>query len=1049
MIQIPKQLQKLLSGTDLHGFLTVLTERVSVILADNKLRFFPDYTDHGLDHVSRVLDSAVSQIPKAIWETAGEGFEGTVLTSADAAVILASTLLHDLGMHLTADGFRELIAPDSRFQPLDWFNRNHDGHSADLPWDLLWEQFEQESRRLSDRALAKIIGKEAVRGGWKFVELPKAIGDWTHNHNLIIGEFIRRHHARLAHEIAMSGFPGAPAGWEDGKFPALATAGSSLGDLADLIGLVARSHGTSLRVCKAYLDATPRYKGTPQPLGSAVIYPMALLRVADYLQIDQTRAPAVLLQLRDPQSPVSIMEWGKHHAVRSITPANDPRGLRITINESLPLSLFLQLEELLDGLQHELDHSTAVLSEAYGRCHREGLDKLELETHRVDTNLRDPVFRAKLPYLPEPTGFSADPNLLTLLVEPLYGQRPDVGVRELIQNAVDAVRECRTWRNNHRLAEPDAVEPDVLVGFHERDNDTWFLRVTDRGIGMSPETVRDYFLRAGASFRNSADWLREFVGPDGTPLVARAGRFGVGAFATFLLGNEFRLTTRHISSTDGRGCFLEGKLDADLIEIQRGDVPAAGTAIEVELTESAVRSLGLKKQPKDRWERGTRDEITDWYCWEWPTVLRRIYRKDGTNTDLRQQFKLAAEADPRWSKITPDGFEAVHWCHTRQVRHPPLICNGMRIAESAGQRSDFWGRHSAFGWPKELPFQRPELSVVDIDANLPLTVDRFGLARVLPFIDSLTRDVTLSVIAHALVAGPTRPVFTSRPEVARYPGCPDYMIAREGDDYGQYDDAEQDDAEQDDTEQDKVANRVNAFNDNSFRWISTQTHFVPSDPWLFGLLQRDLTLAYGGILEYRNQRSVTRWPVPELSNVDACIVCWDVLVGRDYKVAREERATSMIGGKLLELASDGIEFLHSEVTGSRVLVSCELGVRNILRKAGVSTKESRRKSSDGRHRVELKAGSSITAGFLEKAVDSIERSAVKSKNKYEAVYIAAIAASAHKGPPKSLLAQIWHECLGRKAVPFDAKQRARLVKDGLRHPELKRHIQSWQEIGAN
>ena len=59
-------------------------------------------------------------------------------------------------------------------------------------------------------------------------------------------------------------------------------------------------------------------------MGTAVLYPMALLRVADYLQIDRQRAPAVLLQLRNPQSPISVQEWMKHLAVESINPASDP-----------------------------------------------------------------------------------------------------------------------------------------------------------------------------------------------------------------------------------------------------------------------------------------------------------------------------------------------------------------------------------------------------------------------------------------------------------------------------------------------------------------------------------------------------------------------------------------------------------------------------------------------------------------------------------------------------------------------------------------------------
>ena len=192
-------------------------------------------------------------------------------------------------------------------------------------WHDLWQDYIREARSFSDRALINIVGEKSVREGWKFQDLPDNAGEWEGNHCLVIGEFIRRHHSRLAHEIAIYGFPGLKVGFGKGEFPALGKEeGYVLKELADLIGLTARSHGTSLRVCKAYLDSL--YPGTPRPKNAAVLYPMALLRVADYLQINKSRAPAVLLQLRNPQSPISVQEWKKTLAVENISPANDPRG---------------------------------------------------------------------------------------------------------------------------------------------------------------------------------------------------------------------------------------------------------------------------------------------------------------------------------------------------------------------------------------------------------------------------------------------------------------------------------------------------------------------------------------------------------------------------------------------------------------------------------------------------------------------------------------------------------------------------------------------------
>ena len=46
---------------------------------------------------------------------------------------------------------------------------------------------------------------------------------------------------------------------------------------------------------------------------------------------------------------------------------------------------------------------------------------------------------SEVQYLPVKAAFrGSDADLLKLLIEPLYGNRPEIGLRELIQNAVDA-----------------------------------------------------------------------------------------------------------------------------------------------------------------------------------------------------------------------------------------------------------------------------------------------------------------------------------------------------------------------------------------------------------------------------------------------------------------------------------------------------------------------------------------------------------------------------------------------------------------------------------
>src|SRR5947207_2128612 len=99
-IEFPKPLNQLLEDSDLQAPIRALADRVGEILADNKLPFFPDYTDHGTEHINRVLKFEVELIPKQIWENCRKDSAPQLLCDADAAVIIGATLLHDLAMHL-------------------------------------------------------------------------------------------------------------------------------------------------------------------------------------------------------------------------------------------------------------------------------------------------------------------------------------------------------------------------------------------------------------------------------------------------------------------------------------------------------------------------------------------------------------------------------------------------------------------------------------------------------------------------------------------------------------------------------------------------------------------------------------------------------------------------------------------------------------------------------------------------------------------------------------------------------------------------------------
>ncbi len=1027
-MEFPRLLTQLLEESGLQAPVRALADQIGNILSDNKLPFFPDYTDHGIDHVNCVLQFEVELVPRAVWEKSQNDSDPRLLCDADAAVIICATLLHDIAMHLREDGFRELVSPDSRFQPLPWFKDAHEAHAADRPWHELWEEYVREAKRFSERDLAKIIGEKEARA-WKFDQLSDEIGQWVGNHYLIIGEFIRRHHARLAHEIAIYGFPGLPVGSGEHEFPAMGTEkGHLLGRLADLIGLTARSHGMNLRTCKSCLDS--KYPGTPRPMGTAVLYSMALLRVADYFQIDRQRAPAVLLQLRNPQSPVSVQEWEKHLAVQHIGPATDPRGKMVMVSTDISLSLYLQLQELLKDLQAEMDHSTAVLDEAYGTRSDLGLDLLNLAIRRVYSNLHDTTFRENLPYVPERTGFRVDPNLLTLLVEPLYGKNPSVGVRELMQNAVDAVCELDAWSKAHSvdLESLDLPEQDgdVLIEFIERENGTWFLRVRDKGIGMTSDTIKNYFLRAGASFRNSEEWMKEFVDDDGKARVVRAGRFGIGVFAVFLLGPSFRLWTRHAGADKSEGYMIDASADSQLIEITRVNNLPVGTKVEVDMTDEPVQALELVRKKGKRNDRDHKILASDWFCLNWPKVIRRVVRGDETNL-LEQQYALPDFRDklpPEWSEIHPSGFDAVYWSFGDA---PDLSCNGLNV-KMVGPWNPFF--KPIFEWSKEMQLKSPCVAVLDSAANLPLTIQRYELIQqTVPFIDELYRDVLLSFIAYALVCGPLSCFNAMSLSERRYPLSKKLILH--------------------DNTLPVKRDGCSSFSEGLLRWCATSSEMVPADAWLYSLLKTESCFVYGALSfdQHEIGTSINENLIETIVAKGAAMLHWSIVMNF-YDENDSDAAFRYCPVFIRDLAFKGLTSLGHEVQASRVLVSAN------------NEFELERTSADDDSTVWEKSGGTDARPWFEDRKATLEEGialdmerVLTEMDDFSASdwhvsfsYVAGLKTKRVERLPESLIAKVWNECLGARAIPFDPEARKALIADGCKHPELKRHIEAWQEM---
>ena len=657
-IEIPARLKRVLpDGSFIHPFLATIEKIVA-----HGLELFPNYTIHDVGHINQVLINADQLIPDEVLEK---------LDPLTVEVLVAACALHDLGMFIRPDGLGQLIFRDQQLELMP--------HLDTQTWRELWDDYYLEIQHFSTERLKDVFGTSdppcVPRAG-----ISTTMPDQDRR---TYGEFVRKYHPRLAHEMIIHGFFGAGDESQEILDPRSCPPG-----VPDLIGLIARSHGMPMRDTTEFLETYEKFDNGQLPLGVPVYYVMALLRLADYLDAGSERAPYEWPLMEALNSTTSSQEFQGNQAIngrftweklkKRVSIAVDPRDG----------ATFRHVESMITSVQHELDLSWAVLDEMYYGAY-------PLSIHRVTSNILDPerVEGFNKRFATRSMALRANPDVLRLLVGPLYNYEPSYGVRELLQNAVDACRE-RT------ALEEDAGNTEYVGTVRvELNTEEPSLTITDNGVGMTEKVIADYYLSAGSSYRYSEEWAKNYVGEDGQPTVARTGRFGIGVLATFLLGDKVTVTTRNIHDELGY-TFTLTQVSAPLEVTRVRDAPV-GTTIHVTMTKKTVRRLLIPPyyyvDPDGLNSEDLTPAWTDWYYWERPRV---DFFVDGSLISNRNiQF---IPTDPRnlteWKSMLIKDYSSCFWhCAAGKSNRQPVVmgfafvCNGMVI-------ENHWLQTSRYGY---------------------------------------------------------------------------------------------------------------------------------------------------------------------------------------------------------------------------------------------------------------------------------------------------------------------------------------------------------------
>lgn len=453
----------------------------AAVLAENVSTSLPDYTIHDISHID------------LLWQVADElcGSEYP-LNPPEAFILGGAFLLHDLGLALVS-----------------------------YPAGLIGLKETEDWRIATVCALRARLGRAPQQH-----ELETLGPDHEQE---IVQATLRSRHAKQAESLGIIAFIDS----ESGESHFLIQDEKLRESYGLLMGKIAHSHWWPVtKLCEEFttvIGGPPRHpEWEIDPLKLACI-----LRAADVCHLDESRAPAFVRAIRQPRG-ISAAHWDFQGLLQNLRVSNS----RVVFTSSCPFPV--------------------KKAEAWWLCH-DALRSVDSELRCIDSLLRDenrkPLLVVGVAGIESPTQLTkyiktdgwlpvdaqvCITNAVSLIRrlggEGLYGQEPFVPLRELVQNAADAVRARRIEESQ------DGTSGKVTVRIGCDCIGEW-VEVEDSGIGMSEEVLTGPLLDFGTTYWTSQLMAREH------PKLLEAdfdsiGKFGIGFFSVIMWGKRVRVITR-------------------------------------------------------------------------------------------------------------------------------------------------------------------------------------------------------------------------------------------------------------------------------------------------------------------------------------------------------------------------------------------------------------------------------------------------------------------------------------------------------------------------
>lgn len=419
---------------------------------------------------------------------------------------------------------------------------------------------------------------------------PNALKPGSDDYQAVLFDTLRILHPRQARALAF-------AKWKDKDSDEFLFPDSELRTAyGDLIGQIAESHWFHPHQLENFGNA-PITAPTCLAPADWTVDPLKLavmLRTADACHLDAKRAPRFLMLLNQPTG-FSAMHWTFQSKIHQVKSNLEREELLITGSPFIASeqASWWQAYDAANLADRELGAADGLLRDFH-------LPRLSA---REVAGVRSPERFAK--HVPTSDWHPVDTSLRISNIqsvverfggEKLYGDKPWLALRELIQNARDAIHAARS------LGYLNADEGEIEVAIEDVDGGHW-LHVTDNGIGMSRYVLTEVLLDFGHSLWRSNDLSGEWSGLASSGFDA-VGQFGIGFFSVFMLGEKVRVCTRRSEAKEDEsdsGWLLEFSHGIHHRPVLKEPSAAAklkkrGTRVSVFLTTEKYAHLHLEEE---------------------------------------------------------------------------------------------------------------------------------------------------------------------------------------------------------------------------------------------------------------------------------------------------------------------------------------------------------------------------------------------------------------------------------------------------------------------